>query len=418
MCQCWLVQQCPPLYPHAATLTARPLDYDHINSDDHLAEFCAGIAAAPIVAFDTEFVSEDTYQPELCLVQVAAGGRLAVIDPYEVSDLSPFWNLLAEQGRETLVHAGREEFRFCRRAINKRPSKWFDVQLAAGLVGLEFPASYGTLVNKLLGKSLDKGETRTDWRRRPLSDRQLEYALQDVADLEAIRTQLCKRLEKLNRFSWLEFELAIWQDDLEAFETSERWRRVSGLSGMSPKALAIVREVWHWRDAEAERRNWPPRRILRDDLIIELAKRQTSDVKRIRQVRGMERGDIQRHLPAFVDAIERALTMPDHELPRPEPRTTRPQFNLLSQFLSAALGSICRSAGVATSLVGTAQDVRDLIAYRLDMHKDGEPPALAKGWRADVVGHVIEDLLAGRLSIAITEPTADEPLSFEPRQNG
>jgi ribonuclease D len=391
------------------------LDYDHILTDDHLAEYCAAIADAPIVAFDTEFVSEDTYQPELCLVQVAAGGRLAVIDPFEVQDLTPFWELLAKPGRETLVHAGREEFRFCRRAIGKRPAQWFDVQLAAGLIGLEFPASYGTLVSKLLGKSLDKGETRTDWRRRPLSDRQLEYALQDVADLEAIRTKIYSRLEKLNRLGWLEFELAVWQDDLEAFETSERWRRVSGLSGMSPKALAIVREVWHWRDAEADRRDWPPRRILRDDLIIELAKRATSDPKRIRQVRGMERGDIQRHLPALSEAIEKALTMSEQDWPRPEPRNTRPQFNLLSQFLSAALGSICRSAGVATSLVGTAQDVRDLIAYRLDMHKEEEPPALARGWRAEVVGHVIEDLLAGRLSIAITEPTADEPLSFEPR---
>ncbi len=392
-----------------------PLQYDHITSDNQLRDFVADIAGASIVAFDTEFVSEDTYQPELCLVQVAANGRLAVIDPYEC-DVAPFWELLVQPGRETLVHAGREEFRFCRKAIGKRPAEWFDVQLAAGLIGLEYPASYGTLVNKLLGKSLAKDETRTDWRRRPLSDRQLEYALQDVEDLEAIRTHLHTKLKKLNRLDWVQTEFAIWQDDLEAFETAERWRRMSGLSGMSPKVLAIVREVWLWRDGEAMRRDWPPRRILRDDLLVELAKRQTDDLKRIRQVRGMERGDIQRHLPAIAEAVAKALALPEEEWPKPEPRSMRPQYTLLSQFLSAALGSICRSAGVATSLVGTAQDVRDLIGYRLDKHKAGPVPALATGWRAEVVGHVIEDLLMGRLSIAITEPKADEPLSFEPRQ--
>lgn len=395
------------------------MDYVSINSDRELSDFCQDIASAPIIAFDTEFVSEDTYQPELCLVQVAAGGRLAVIDPFEVSNLNPFWELLAAPGKETLVHAGREEFRFCRRAIQRRPHGWFDIQIAAGLIGLEYPASYGTLVGKLLGKSLSKDETRTDWRRRPLSDRQLTYALQDVADLEAIRNVLHNRLEKMGRRSWLQTELDLWQDELEAYETSERWRRVSGISGMSPRSLAVLREIWFWRDEEAERRDWPARRILRDDLLVELAKRQTDDPKRIRQVRGMERGEIQKHLPQIAEAVGRALQLPDAECPRPEPRSARPQLNLLSQFLSTALGSICRSANVATSLVGTAQDVRDLIAHRLNLGEgiaNGEIPVLARGWRAEVVGQVIEDLLAGELSIAIMNPLADEPLTFEKRK--
>jgi ribonuclease D len=391
--------------------------YANITTQQDLRDFCSVIAAAPIVAFDTEFVSEDTYQPELCLVQVAAAGELAIIDPFSVGDLTPFWELLATPGRETLVHAGREEFRFCRRAIGQRPHQWFDVQLAAGLIGLEFPASYGTLVSKLLGKSLSKDETRTDWRRRPLSDRQLEYALQDVCDLEAIRHALHDKLQQLGRVAWLHSELATWQAELEAFETSERWRRTPGISGMSPRTLAVLRSLWEWRDGEAERRDLPPRRILRDDLLVELAKRQTDDPKRIRQVRGMERGDIQRHLPNICAAVKRGMELPDDACPRPEARNVRPQFNLLSQFLSTALGSICRSANVATSLVGTAQDVRDLIAYRLEVGRrpPTEPPLLAQGWRAEVVGQVIEHLLEGKLAIAIADPFHEEPLSFEAR---
>jgi ribonuclease D len=392
------------------------VQYEHITSDQHLADFCGQIASAPIIAFDTEFVSEDTYQPELCLVQVAAAGQLAVIDPYEITSLTPFWELLVNPGRETLVHAGREEFRFCLRYAGRRPHRWFDVQLAAGLIGMEYPASYGTLVGKLLGKTLGKEETRTDWRKRPLSHRQLQYALQDVADLAALRQVLGAKLEQRGRLAWLETELHVWQDDIETFETSERWQRVSGISNLSPRGLAIVRELWRWRDAEAQRRNWPTRRVLRDDLVVELAKRQSADPKRILAIRGLERGDIQRQMPRITAAIDTALKLPENELPRLERHPSRPQLNLLGQFLSTALGSICRPASVATSLVGTSQDVRDLIAFRLGLwDAREEPPLLARGWREDVVGNVIEHLLDGDLAICINDPLADEPLSLEPR---
>jgi ribonuclease D len=395
------------------------VQYDHITTDRQLADLCGKLAEADIVAFDTEFVSEDTYQPELCLIQVAARGTLAIIDPLAVSDLRPFWELLTTGGRETLVHSGREEFRFCLRETGRRPAGWFDVQIAAGLVGLEYPASYGTLAYRLLDKSLTKGETRTDWRRRPLSQRQLEYALQDVLDLESMRWKLYEQLDKLGRVGWLEAELLEWQTDLEESERGERWRRIGGLTGMSRRSLAVVRELFDWRDAEAQRRDIPARRILRDDLLLELAKRQTADMKRIRVVRGMEWGNVQKHLPAIGERIEEAMALPDAKLPHSEKRSSRPQLNLLGQFLSTALGSICRSAGVAASLAGTAQDVRDLIAYRLNLggFEDGEVPVLARGWRAEVVGQVIDHLLSGDLSIRITNPLAEEPLVFEPRSS-
>lgn len=390
--------------------------YEYITSHQHLRDFCEVIASAEIIAFDTEFVSEDTYLPELCLLQIAADGHLAIVDPLEFSDLSPFWELLAQPGKETLVHAGREEFRFCMRAIGRRPNCWFDVQLAAGLIGLEYPASYGTLVQKLLGKTLAKDETRTDWRKRPLSQRQIEYGLQDVVDLQSVRSVIYSRLQELGRVEWALSELKNWQDEMERAETGERWRRIGGLSGLSPRSLAIIRELWNWRDAEGERRNIPTRRILRDDLLIELAKRQTADPKRMRAVRGMERGEVLRYLPKIGACVERALSLREDELPQPERRSSRPQLNLLGQFLSTALGSICRSAQVAPNLAGTAQDVRDLVAYRLNLggFAPGEKPLLATGWRAEVVGTVIDHLLAGDLAIRIADPLDNEPLVFEP----
>lgn len=320
------------------------MQYEHITTGQHLRDFCALISPAPVVAFDTEFVAEDRYQPELCLIQLAAAGRLAIVDPLAVQDLSPLWELLTADGRETLVHAGREEFRFVWRHAGRPPARWFDVQIAAGLIGLEYPASYSTLAARLLGKTISKDETRTDWRRRPLSPRQLEYALLDVADLEAIRRVLHRQLQAMGRLHWLEQELADWQQALLAQEREERWQRLSGIGGLAPRALAIVRELFAWRDAEAQRRNQPARRILRDDLLLEIAKRQTADPRRIRALRGMERGEMQQHVPRIARCVERALALKEHELPRLPRRKARPQLNLLGQFLSTALGSICRKA--------------------------------------------------------------------------
>lgn len=392
------------------------MQYEFIATERELQDFCTAAASARMIAFDTEFVSEDTYRPELCLIQVAADDRLAVIDPYPIPDLSPFWELLASEGHITVVHAGREELRFSLAAIGRGPHNLFDVQIGAGLIGMEYPAAYSTLVSKLLGQTLPKGETRTDWRKRPLSQRQLEYAVHDVYYLERLSEMLLARLGELGRQSWLDDEMQSWQKLVQDFEQGERWMRTSGIAGLNRRHLAIVRELWRWRDEEARRRNQPTKRILRDDLIVELAKRQTADPKRIRALRGMERGDIQKQMPRLTAAIETALKLSDSELPSLDRRPVRSQLNVLGQFLATALGSICRSAGVAPSIVGTAQDVRDLIAHHLGLtDPQEEVPLLATGWRAEVVGKVIDDLISGKLTVSITDPQADEPLAFEPR---
>lgn len=392
------------------------MHHEFITTERQLNKLCQELASAPTIAFDTEFVSEHTYRPELCLIQVAAAGRLIVIDPQTVGDATPFWELLAAPGHETLVHAGREELLFCMASVGRPPGQLFDVQIAAGLVGFEYPAGYGSLMYKLLGQRLNKGETRTDWRRRPLSDSQMEYALDDVRYLEAMTTQLRARLAGLNRLTWLDAEMDAWQADVAASRSGERWWRVSGISGLSRRSLAIVREVWRWREREADRRNCPVRRVLRDDLIIELAKRRSADVKQIRALRGMERGDLQRVLPDLAAAVAVALEVPEDECPQPLARDPGAQFNVLGQFLSSALGSICRAAQVAPSMVGTASDVRDLVAYRLEVaggNGRGNLPLLAQGWRAEVVGRLIDDLLSGKLAVRIHDPHSDDPLSFE-----
>jgi ribonuclease D len=390
------------------------VSYLNITSDEQLRQFCAGLAGCAWIGFDTEFVSEHSYRPHLCLVQVITEGQMALIDAIELADLQPFWEAIAAPGHETIVHAGRGEVEFCLRAVGKPPAGLFDVQLAAGLIGIEYPAGFRTLIYKLLGETARKEETRTDWRRRPLSERQIEYALDDVRHLPRLAEKLKAKLTRLGRSTWLEEEMRSWLDEVDRAFRQERWRRVSGNSGLDRRTLALVRELWRWREAEAQRRNCPVRRVLRDDLIIELAKRQTADVKRIQAVRGLERGDLSRQIPKMAACIQRALKLPDDECPPLAHREPSPQLSVLGQFLFSALGSLCRQAQLAPSLVGTPNDIRDLIGYRTAHGASETPPLLARGWRAGIVGQLFEDLLAGRKSVRIADATSDSPLVFEP----
>jgi ribonuclease D len=391
--------------------------HETINSPADLAALCRRLSAADRIGIDTEFVSEDTYRPELCLIQVATRDEKAVIDPYQAGDLSQFWRTLTEGGHITIVHAAREELNFALTACGRPPAKLFDTQLAAGFCSAEYPSSYGSVVTKFLNARAAKGEQRTDWRRRPLTPEQIEYALEDVRYLLPLYETLHSRLDRLGRLDWLAEEMDRWLTDVHDARDRPRWRRVSGLGNLSPRSLAIVRELWMWRRDEAARRDIPPRRVLRDDLIVELAKRKSDNVERIRAVRGMQHRGLKREtLEELAECVRRGLAAPLGDIERQSQEAMPSQLNLLGQFLSPALSSICRSANVATSLAGTATDVRDLIAFRLGFGdaSPAEPPLLASGWRAELVGHLIEELLAGKKSIRIEDPISEHPLAFDP----
>jgi len=386
-----------------------------ITSANQLAEFCRQLAAADRVGVDTEFVSEDTFRPQLCLVQVATQDTLAVIDPKPTGDLTPFWRTLAEGRQTTIVHAAREEVNFALAACDRPPANLFDTQLAAGFCSMEYPSSYSSVVTKFLDRKPGKGEQRTDWRRRPLTKAQIEYALEDVRYLLELHDALHRQLQRSDRLGCLADETAAWLTEVSEARDRPRWRKVSGIGNLSGRSLAIVRELWTWRQAEAERRDVPPRRVLRDDLLVELAKRKSDQPDKIRAIRGMHQAGSSKVVEQLAQCIRAGLEAPLDDLGRRPYDAMPPQLNLLGQFLSPALASICRSANVATSLVGTAADVRDLIAYRLNFGgaQRREPPALASGWRADLVGHLIEELLAGQKSIRIEDPASEHPLAFD-----
>lgn len=390
------------------------LDYENIADEQHLRDFCSSIEPARLIGFDTEFVSENRFRPELCLLQIAAGDRLAIVDTIAVKDLSPFWDLLIDGDRITVAHAAREEFLFCFRDTQARPSNLFDLQVAAGMIGMDYPASYGSLVNQYCGIHLDKGETRTDWSRRPLSSKQIRYALQDVLHLEPIYRAINKKLCKLNRDEWYRNEVEAWLTQLEIMETEPQWRRVSGISGLSRRALGVVREIYLWRNGEAKRKNKSPKRILPDDLVIEISKRGDASADRLKSIRGFDRRVSQAYVKPLVNAVRIANEIPDHELPERPPRSKTQNLGLLGQFVTTALNLVCRDASIAPNLVGTASDVRELAAWKLGfMKKNGKAPKLLSGWRKQFVEEWIDDVLAGKVSLRVGSPKSDQPLVLE-----
>lgn len=387
-------------------------EFDFITTDEALMALCGRLATAKYIGFDTEFVSENRYLPELCLLQVSADDEYYIVDTMKVKDIRPFWEALCDGDHVTLVHAAREEFLFCYRSIGRRPKLLFDVQLAAGLIGMDYPSSYGNLVSKVIGVSVDKGETRTDWARRPLTDRQMSYALQDVTHLIPLHDKINAELDKLGRCDWIADEMTTWQNNLQKTVDEPQWRRVSGIANMNRKSLAIVRELWMWRNEEAKSRNRAPRRVLADDLIVELAKRGSSDIERMRAIRGFDSRVSKHSTSGIADAIETALKLRKEDYPNRLPRNKTMNLGLLGQFINIALKVICREQNVASSIVGTSDEVRNLVAWKLGVLELKETPKLARGWRADLVGQLVEKLLDGSIAISVEDPKSDHPLTL------
>lgn len=390
------------------------MKFETIQTAEQLAELCQRLAAKPLIAFDTEFVSEDRYRPQLCLIQVAAEEIVAVIDPLVIDRTEPFWDLLATPGRVVIAHAAREEIRFCYRYSGRPIAGLFDTQLAAGFIGMEYPCSLSNLVARLLNIKLSKGETRTNWRTRPLTDAQLNYAVRDVTELEAMYRILHGAITELGRIDWLDEESEQAQQQIESADRRENWHRVSGATGLSPRQLEIIRQLWRWRDRRARQLDQPARRVLRDDLMVEVARSGSADPKVIRGIRGMEFRQFHDHYHDLAAAVRTALDTPDDELPRRKRGRSGSTSPMLAQFLNTSIACVCRQHRIAPMIVGNTDDVRELIAHELEDEHGDEPPALLRGWRGKIVGEPFRAMLEGKLAIKVADPRASQPLEFIP----
>lgn len=389
------------------------MNFEHIVENYQLVRYCRRIEDCEYLAFDTEFVSENRYRPQLCLVQVATPLGLAIIDTLSVGDMTPFWNLVCRQIPQCIVHAAREEFLFCRREAKARPRNLIDLQLLAAFAGFDYPAAYSSLVSQILGERLVKGETRTDWRQRPLSKKQIHYALQDVAHLYPMYQVLQSQVAKLGREAWYKEEIDEWQRRLEIADSEAQWHKLPGISKLNPRELAIVRELFFWREEEAERRERTPRKILPDDLIVELAKRGEHQPARLTAIRGLTQRVSSRHIPELGEVVAKALALPESELPAKLEQLPNPNIGILGQFLTTSLTLICHERRIAPSLVATAQDLRQLAAWKMGLiNRQDEKPFLMRGWRREFLADLIEDVIKGRLALRVHNPKSAAPVQL------
>jgi ribonuclease D len=353
------------------------------------------------------------------LIQVSSGSELAIIDPFELENVTPFWDLLLDPSRRVVVHAGREEVLFCFRATGQVIPNLFDIQIAAGFVGMEYPASYGNLLQKILGHQLEKGETRTDWRARPLTGDQLQYAAEDVAHLDRLYKRLSSQLETIGRSDWLTTETNDWLQRLVHQEKQEQWHRLSGAQSLTPRGNAILRELWLWRHKLAAQRNIPPRRLVRDDLLVEMARRGSPDPKRIANLRGMHHSGMKQYVDPIAKCIERGLAAPEIRVQKNRRGRRDDVSGMVAQLLSVALTTLCRTRKIASQLVATSDDLREWAEYRLahaptakQSVDDEELPRLLTGWRGEIFGNELDGILHGDVGVFVRNLHADNPLEL------
>ncbi len=380
------------------------------NEADFLKS-CEKIAKSSVFGFDTEFVSEESFRPELCLVQVATPEDLFVIDAIAIGSLGAFWDLVTDGKRNVIVHAGREEIRICQHLSGKAPARLFDIQVAAGLIGVGYPAGYGTLVQTFAGTRLSKQETLTDWRIRPLTADQITYAFDDVRYLLQCHEKISARLLELDRIDWAEEEFADLQARSNLDEPiGERWRKVKGTGGFDRKRLAMVREIVAWREEFAAKRNRPPRAILRDDLIADIVKRNPQKAQDILAFRGIQHRDSEE----IMAAIQKARALPLDTLPiQDETKPDAPQVGLIGQVMAGLLGDLCNRKSLVPGLVATASDLRELVRSKIDNTSLSGTNSLAKGWRLKHVFPVLMDFLEGKTSLRLARVDNESPFEYD-----
>jgi ribonuclease D len=386
-----------------------------ITTQGDFRQLCRRIRDAGIVAFDTEFVSEFYFRPKLCLLQFGLpDGELRAVDPFIVDNLSEWWDLVTDAETTIVVHGGREELRFCHYATGRRPRNIIDVQVAEGLRSRGYPLSHANLVSRVLGQTLHHGkQTRTDWQRRPLMDQQLDYALEDVKHLLEVWSVQQESLEKQDRldWAWAEFESLI--DAVLDEQDDEVWQRLPGFGKLNRRERAIARELYLWRREAAEIVNKPQRRVLRDDLLIDIAHRQPKSVKQLKMNRDMNRRDYQQHAEAIVEVVHQALQIPAEELPeKPNNPQHAAQDEVLARILGLALANRCQQLGISMPLVGTTADLKDLVRWHVFQEHNGDPPRLLEGWRGEVCGKLLTDVLDGKVTLRVANPRSEYPLEF------
>lgn len=373
-----------------------------LTDNQEIADICARFAEADFVAVDTEFMRENTYWPILCLIQISDGKEAAAIDPLvDGINLDPLLDLLVENEDVLKVfHAGGQDVEIIHNMTGKTPHPIFDTQIAAMALGPSEQIGYANLIDSWLGITLDKGARFTDWSRRPLNDRQLKYAIGDVTHLSEIFPRMLEKLKDTNRGMWINAEMEKLADPENYVNDPEQaWKRVKS-QGRNLETLGRLKALAAWREQEAQSKDLPRGRIVRDETLADIAAHPPKDQARLGQVRGLSNGwknnDIGERL---MEALEDTQPLSRDDLPQKNGRRPKngKENALVADLLKLLLKIRSAELNVASRLLARAEDLERIVAG------EREDVSLLEGWRYEQFGRDALDLVEGRVSFTVKD---------------
>jgi ribonuclease D len=373
-------------------------DMELITTTADLAAFCQRLSSTEFVTVDTEFHRETTYWPLLCLVQVAGPDEAHCIDALaDGLDLSPLYELFRNTRVVKVFHAARQDLEIFFHKAGLIPAPLFDTQVAAMVCGFGESAGYETLVSKLTSARIDKSQRFTDWSRRPLSEKQVHYALADVIHLRDVYVKLKTQLDDSGRTAWVGEEMQVLTNPATyALTPEDSWRRIKSRE-RKPRYLAVLKEISAWRERTAQEQNTPRRRVIKDEALAELAALKPTDEQALSQTRLSKHLARSKYAADILAAVKRGLDMPEDKCPKlPRALDKAPGIGPVIDLLKVLLKARCEANDVALKLVATVDDLE-----RIAGDDEAEVPALS-GWRRDLFGADAIKLKHGRLALALS----------------
>jgi len=370
-----------------------------ITTDDELAELVEHVRGIGSFAYDTEFIGEETFYPRICLIQIGTRDRVALVDPLVDLDLTPIWELIADPAIETIVHAGQQDLEPVVRHLDRPPANIFDTQIAAGFAGRPYPLGLRPLVSEFIGVRLGKALTFTRWDRRPLSHVHARYACDDVRYLPAVRATIAEQLDAFGHTERAAEECRnLAEIHRYRFDADARLARAMGNRSLRPRGVAVLRALVVLRDRVAREMDLPPQTLLKDDVLMRLAKDPPRSTDALPAVKGLPRPVIEGRGDEIIDAVADVLRLPAAELPRTPNTDETPADRVRIDSLWNVTCSYCLGRAVDPALVANRRTIARF--YFASTNGRAQPsPLLDPGWRRELIGDLLCGLLEGRRSI-------------------
>lgn len=373
---------------------------DLITTQAALVDLIAQLRAAGSFAYDSEFIGELSYHPKLCLIQVAIPSRISLIDPLAEVDLAQFWELLADPAIEKIVHAGEQDIEPVHRLTGIAAANLFDTQIAAGFIGLAYPVGLSKLVKEIIGVALGKGFTFTHWDQRPLSLVQMRYAADDVRYLPALRAEIGRRLENTGHAAWATEECQALCDPLRyEVDPLADFTRLRGATSLPPQNAAVLRELFLWREHAAHNHDTPPRSYLRDEILVDMARKPPTELEHLKRVKGLPRPVEAEEGSPIIEAVQRGLATPEEDRPILHLPEETPTERFAIDALWDLVQTWCHGRSIDPAIVASRNEIARFMRERFAGRASNAP--ILRGWRGELLGQHLLDFLASRKELTL-----------------